>query len=49
MASICFQRDVNQKGGGAAIGLKKIGNVSWSRGGSPIMIGNGKVASLSGT
>ncbi|MGP1906031.1 MAG: hypothetical protein ACTS46_01360 [Candidatus Hodgkinia cicadicola] len=29
---ICFQRDVNPKGGGAAIGLKKIGNVSGSRG-----------------
>ncbi|MGP1906040.1 MAG: hypothetical protein ACTS46_01425 [Candidatus Hodgkinia cicadicola] len=39
--------DVNPKGGGAAIGLKKIGNVSRVPGGSPIMIGNGKATSLS--
>ncbi|MGP1927173.1 MAG: hypothetical protein ACTS80_01050 [Candidatus Hodgkinia cicadicola] len=42
-----FPMDVNPKGGGAAIGLKKIGNVSGSRGDSPIMIGNGKTTSLS--
>ncbi|MGP1914867.1 MAG: hypothetical protein ACTS7D_01620, partial [Candidatus Hodgkinia cicadicola] len=45
---VSFPTTINPKGGGAAIGLKKSGNVSGSRGGSPIMIGNGKVASFCG-